>query len=95
MAKYINITGEAIVIKDHIFPPAKYIATVSRYTSLAGYDHGIPLFFETFGQILPPLPEPEENTYFIVTEDVKQAAGRPDFVAVRYKDGKAHGFIIP
>lgn len=95
MAKYINLMGYAVEVKSHIFPATDFSVSVKKYTSLAGYEQEIPLFFETMGQILPGIPDPCPDTKYIVPIEVKYACPhRDDLVSPRLKDGKTIGFII-
>ncbi len=95
MAKYINLMGYAVEVKGHIFPATSIALTVTKYTSLAGYEGSIPLFFESMGQILPAIPDPQPDTKYIVPLEVKYASPhRDDLVSPLWENNKVKGFII-
>ena len=84
MTKIINLTPHKVVINDGtIFEPSGTVARVAVHQVPDGEVNGIPVMKQTFGQ-LENLPEPQDNTIYIVSQIVLSAAkelGRTDCVA--------------
>lgn len=84
MTNIINLTPHAVVITDGpTFEPSGTIARVTTHQVDAGTIAGIPVKSQTFGDIID-LPEPQNNTVYIVSAIVlsaAKAAGRTDVVA--------------
>lgn len=95
--KIINLTPHDVVITDGpTFEPSGIVARVATHQVDDGDINGIPVKKQTFGDITN-LPEPAENTIYIVSLVVLQAAkeiGRTDCVApdtsnpVRNEEGR-------
>lgn len=105
MIDIINLTPHAIAMSDGtIFEPSGQVARVTVHQTDAGTIAGIPVKTQTFGEIVN-LPEPKNNTVYIVSSIVLTAAknaGRTDVVApdtanaVRNDQGhiiSVHGFV--
>ena len=84
MIKIINCTPHPIVITDGpTFDPSGKVARVDAIQSDAGSINGIPVKTQTFGDIID-LPDPQDDTIFIVSAIVLSAAKavrRTDVVA--------------
>ena len=84
MIKIINCTPHAINITDGpTFKPSGTVTRVDTIQSDAGSINDIPVKTQTFGDIID-LPEPQDDTVFIVSAIVLAAAkekGRTDVVA--------------
>jgi hypothetical protein len=76
--KLINLTQHDIVVYDQSnnevlrVPPSGVVARVQSTEELVGYMNGIPLFRALYGEV-QGLPEPQENTVYIVSQLVLQA----------------------
>ena len=84
MVKIINCIPHPIVITDGpTFEPSGKVARVDAIQEDAGSVNGIPVKTQTFGDIVD-LPDPQDDTVFIVSAIVLAAAkekGRTDVVA--------------
>ena len=84
MIKIVNLTPHPISITDgDTFAPSGKVARVKAIQEDAGIINGIPVKTQTFGDIID-LPEPQDDTIFIVSAIVLSAAkaiGRTDVVA--------------
>lgn len=84
MVKIINCTPHPIVITDGpTFDPSGMVARVDAIQEDADSVNGIPVKTQTFGDIVD-LPDPQDDTVFIVSAIVLAAAkekGRTDVVA--------------
>lgn len=84
MIKIVNLTPHSVKITDgQSFEPSGKVARVDAIQEDAGNINGIPIKKQTFGEIID-LPEPQDNTVFIVSAIVLAAAkaqGRTDVVA--------------
>lgn len=82
--KIVNLTPHAVVITDGpTFQPSGKVARVSVDLVPAGDIDGVPVFDQTFGDIVD-LPAPAPDTVYIVSALVlsaAKAAGRTDCVA--------------
>lgn len=98
MTKFINLTPHAIVIVGD-FPRIEPSGTVARLTETTENRpaiDGVPARAKTFGEI-QGLPDPEPNTYYIVSALVAQVAwarGRTDVVAPGDLVRDAHGNVV-
>lgn len=84
MIKIINLTPHSVKITDgQNFEPSGKVTRVDTIQENAGNINGIPVKTQTFGDIID-LPEPQDDTVFIVSAIVLAAAktqGRTDVVA--------------
>lgn len=87
-----KIEGE-VVIKATI-PPSGEVARCSMTEEVVGEVNGTPLVKNTYGKI-EGLPDPQPDTYYIVSALVATAAGRSDLLIpsrmVRDNEGKILG----
>lgn len=87
-----KIEGE-VVVKATI-PPSGEVARCSMTEEVVGEVNSTPLVKNTYGQI-EGLPDPQPDTYYIVSALVATAAGRPDLLIpsrmVRDNEGKILG----
>jgi hypothetical protein len=85
--------GEEVVIKATI-PPSGEVARCSMTEQIVGEVNGTPLVKNTYGQI-EGLPEPQPDTFYVVSALVATAAKRPDLLIpsrmVRDNEGKILG----
>lgn len=88
MVKIINLTPHEIIINSKVFLPSGQIARVEekndiiRTISVDGVE--ISIIKKTFGKVqhLPAQQAGEEETIFVVSLLVAQAANRPDVLTV-------------
>lgn len=84
MTKIVNLTPHPISITDgDTFAPSGKVARVEAIQKDAGTINNIPVKQQTFGDIID-LPNPQDDTVFIVSAIVLSAAkeqGRTDVVA--------------
>lgn len=82
--RIVNLTPHPIVITDGpTFDPSGKVARVDTIQADAGDINGIPVKQQSFGDIID-LPDPQDDTVFIVSAIVLSAAkaiGRTDVVA--------------
>lgn len=97
--KVVNLTPHSVTVlaagKAVTFEPSGKIARVSQRDVRVGSIGDIPLF-ETYYGMIDGLPEPEQDTYYIVSGLVlAQATDRDDVIApngfVRDTEGKIIG----
>lgn len=102
MTKIINCTPHAITITDGpTFEPSGQVARVTTQQTDAGNIAGIPVKIQTFGDIID-LPDPQDDTVYIVSNIVMAAAkeaGRTDVVAPdtasAVRDDNGHIVSVP
>jgi hypothetical protein len=76
--EFVNLTPHEVVIYDQNnnvilrIPPSGQVARVSQSEELVGYINGIPIYSLKYSDI-QGLPEPQENTVYIVSQLVLQA----------------------
>lgn len=98
---FVNCTPHDIVLNNGTtFKPSGTVARVSSYDSLHSYVDGIPFYVQTFG-LISDLPDPQDNTFYIVSAMVKAATDRKDVVApatnnsLTVRSDKGHIVSVP
>lgn len=71
-----NFTPHSITLRGKYYP-SEGIARCEEHTDLIGKISGIPIVKKSYGAITG-LPEPEQDTIYIVSMIVAKAANRPD-----------------
>jgi hypothetical protein len=100
MVKILNLTPHDVVINGKTFPPSGQVARVEekceivRTISIDGIE--IPIIRKTFGRVkhLPEQLAGEEETLFLVSILVAQAAKRVDVVAIGEAIRNERGQVI-
>lgn len=83
--KFINLTPHEVAIhltKEEIkrIPPSGIVARCQEKSLNVGTLEGVPIVKKVFGEVTD-LPEPAENTYYITSSLVAQAAKRADVLS--------------
>jgi hypothetical protein len=84
MAKLVNLTPHAIKIRINgeiiEVPPSGVITRVVSKDEIVDQIDNIPVVLTKFGEV-SNLPQPEENTYYLVSSLVAERVKRPDVLA--------------
>lgn len=98
---FVNCTTHDIVLNNGTtFQPSGAVSRVSSYNSLHSYVDGIPFYIQTFG-VIADLPDPQDDTVYIVSAMVKSATDRKDAVApatnssLTVRNDKGHIVSVP